>query len=129
MTDRKTLEALLKRVEEAGGGSRDLDRDIWQAFDAAAAGAPHGEMPGTFYTSSIDAALALVERVLPGWTYALDNAGRTFHCELNSNTGRFLLQGDIERHASAPAAPLAILIAMLHALIAQTEPALTLTPS
>lgn len=61
--------SLIERLEAAEGGSRDLDFEMHQAFppksldDALASGR---------VTTSLDAALALAERVLPGWVWQLD---------------------------------------------------------
>ena len=74
---------LIKRLEEAEEGSRELDRDISKLIDKAEwdkcanwASMPCGAPPAVierdavrwlpFYTTSLDAALALAERVLPG---------------------------------------------------------------
>jgi hypothetical protein len=84
MTD---LSELLERVRNAKGPDREIDGDIAQAFEVAPSYLPRitdagrswlwAEFvePDTWdtweapeYTASIDAALALVERVLPSWT-------------------------------------------------------------
>lgn len=71
MTD-ATLSALLARVEAATGPDREIDlslaalaypktpRSYWADHTG------HGAQEE--YTASVDAALALIERVLPGWT-------------------------------------------------------------
>lgn len=69
------LEFLLARVEAATGPDRELDEAIgvlfgWILFDAiecvyVSPEGKRGDMP--CFTSSIDAAVALVERMLPGW--------------------------------------------------------------
>jgi len=72
------------------------------------------------YTASIDAALALTERVLPGWRYDIHSPrfGTPFEA--------VLVDGDSASlrivTAKAPTAPLAILAALLSALIAQAQP-------
>jgi hypothetical protein len=63
----KGLSELLAKVQAASGPDRELDIANTKAL-------VHGKFyqtPETAgpYTSSIDAALALVERVLPGWWY------------------------------------------------------------
>lgn len=95
-----TLSELRKRVEGASGPDREMDLDLALALGLA----PTGEMwkrrkgrynqgghpelredrspaPGpwpTFtakpYSSSLDAALSLVERKLPGWVWSVDSA-------------------------------------------------------
>ena len=80
MTD---LTALLERVEAATGPDREIDTEIARAFGWTPPGinpalwegketpswwaTPGFGMPA--YTSSLDAAIALVERVLPGWSW------------------------------------------------------------
>jgi hypothetical protein len=75
---------LIKRLEEAEAGSRELDREIAKLIDKAEwdkcanwASMPCGAPPDVIdrdalrwlpaYTTSIDGALALAERVLPEW--------------------------------------------------------------
>ena len=80
------------------------------------------------YTASIDAALALIERMLPGWV--VDDlsqnsrlAGDPWGCQLglyhgtNPSKNMQALSGH-----DFPTAPLAILAATLSALIAQAQP-------
>ena len=56
---------LITRLEEAAEGSRELDRAIWHELEFDSRGEPT-LCPA--YTTSIDAALALAERVgLDGW--------------------------------------------------------------
>lgn len=63
------------------------------------------------YTSSVDAALALVERVLPGWTWRIGNTADGLDCFCR-------LGASITEHY-ATTAPLAILAALLRALLAK----------
>lgn len=94
MTDTQELKALLDRVEKVEGADRELDLAIVDAFGLGnfipfASHMPMGRMEKIgdswidkgdnkgpwasnerfvpHYTASIDAALALTERVLPGW--------------------------------------------------------------
>lgn len=66
------IEALLERVKAATGPDRELDEAIRFYFD------PVGSVyysESSAYTASIDAALALVERMLPGrWAEILRTA-------------------------------------------------------
>ena len=73
-------EALITSLEQAGEGSRELDARVagvfshdvesddgdfwWGPFDQQAERVPD-------FTTSLDAALALASRVLPGWSYGL----------------------------------------------------------
>lgn len=63
-----TLRDLLERVERATGPDRQIDRAIWYAI--VQDNPPAGENDPThaaLYTASVDAALALIGRVLPGF--------------------------------------------------------------
>jgi hypothetical protein len=79
---------LIKRLEEAEAGSRELDREIAKLIDKAEwdkcanwASMPCGAPPDVIdrdalrwlpaYTTSIDGAVAWAERVLPGWYCAV----------------------------------------------------------
>lgn len=129
---------LLERVKAATGPDRKLDRAIglsvgglksveefgmagnwWERFTEG--GLTVGLPP---YTASIDAALALVERVLPGWVVSdlsqnSRHAGDPWGCELALYFG-----SEPSKNRSAfsgwdfPTAPLAILTALLSALTA-----------
>lgn len=90
MTDLSNLEQLLDRVVKATGADRELDRDIASFFgdyvkceprnrtwrSAPSRKGPWRTLPD--YTSSVDAAIAFIERVLPGWakeSYEAPNEG------------------------------------------------------
>ncbi|MAN77825.1 MAG: hypothetical protein CML24_11680 [Rhizobiales bacterium] len=136
------LEALLERVEKATGPNYNLEVEIayvtgfwpedriervvrsengaftvWFSNDGPSLPLPPNS------TASIDAALALVERVLPGWTHGHQKFpdGEVF----NSGGYQFFVaedDADLDSgYASgeAPTLPLAVLAAMLKALIAQ----------
>lgn len=107
------LAELLVRVKAATGPDREIDRAIERL--------EHGPdvIPFTpAYTASIDAALALVERVLPGWFVdhmGADVAGsigdmKTFGWMVEISDGMTGYQGQ------APILPLAILLALIQAL-------------
>lgn len=90
-------EALIARLEALIGSDRELDAEIdvalfggetiWKTANYTMESYPASRRPsathiGGFanehvpsYTASLDAAVALVERVLPGWTYLLNNDG------------------------------------------------------
>lgn len=130
--DRAKLEALLNRVVKATGPDRELDHLVHdQAVEPIGSRMYNTkENGGSFiaadvvapsYTASIDAALALVERVLPGWFWRVGHstlyAGwATVYREHPNNT-----TGDGEHFAEAKSAPLAILAALLKALVARDE--------
>lgn len=60
--------SLIERLEAAEVGSRELDAAIWYALIETCGGKPDRDMIDRWpaYTTSLDAALALAERVLPG---------------------------------------------------------------
>jgi hypothetical protein len=86
---------LIKRLEEAEAGSRELDALVFRRFGGplpkefagygveltwqadGSATMPVGEMQVRYdppaYTTSLDAALALAERVLPGWGWEISH--------------------------------------------------------
>ncbi len=67
---------------------------------------------------SVDAALALVERCLPGWTWMLDkNESGPFDFVLWADTGL-----KSKANATGSSAPLAILAALLTTLISELTP-------
>lgn len=125
------LEELLERVKAATGPDRELDGDIAEALginpkgsfrmrsspDKAAFGiGAYSSWKPDPLTASIDAALALVERVLPGWTYNFGNVGED-DCGWACLTQP---EGDCtDFGASAPTIPLAILAALLQALTSE----------
>jgi hypothetical protein len=103
------LEQLLERVRAANGADDCLDYAIYLQFR---------ELIGLqSYTSSIDAALALVERVLPGWFGEDGRHTWGSHAILYTGEGR----GRARIECYAPTHPLAILAALLSALIAQRK--------
>ena len=122
-TKEQSLEGLIERVRAATGPDRELSRDIWQALDTPEwkaaylraqepCGCPHDqavEYAARYLfdlTASIDAALDLVERLLPG---------RSVVVGLSSNPSPYcgIAPSTLE---NAPTAPLAILTALLTAL-------------
>lgn len=129
------LANLLERVEKAEGADRELDARLFAALaarDPDRLAALIAERADQFpdrnvwlegardwqvkpYTASLDAALALVERKLPGWTWRLDSP------DTPSEPAFARLSGPERRSgvgwAKTPA--LALLAALLRALIAQ----------
>lgn len=132
------LEGLLERVESATGPDRELDARIWCAingYDFVAwdgAGAVYRfREPGIRHmdaahvqpvTRSVDAALALVERVLPGWSWQIDNSGGEVTACLSEASGSWLVASDKEAFGRHKYAALAILAALLRALFAKAAP-------
>lgn len=126
MTD---LKDLIARCKRATGGDREIDRAIDHHFSPQPARAvedvalPEGFGddwmsraldPTPLYTSSIEAALAICERVLPGASYFLGNDwqkgdGGPCACDISNGTAQ-------PWSASAPTLPLAIVLATLKAL-------------
>lgn len=142
------LAALQKRVREATGPDRELDYDLWAEVDQhgrnCVSETQHLLMPwpewrnihwkdpprSTYgepdnhqaYTGLIDAAVALVERVLPGWSWGVDHlAGEPVRAHVGPPLGEgeneYVAQIWNERPGKTP--PLALLSALLSALIAQ----------
>jgi hypothetical protein len=120
--DKEGLASLLERVREATGPDRDIDQAIREAID--------GKMMErqllwreTFpYSASIDASLALVERLLPGWTIASmsQQDDKTWFCELRegflTSYNRVAMSETGYDKGRPTTLPLAILQALLAAL-------------
>lgn len=73
-----SLSALLERVEACQGPDREIDDAIVERMFGKSmlvitedAGTVWRNHKAPFYTSSVDAALALIGRVLPGWSWSL----------------------------------------------------------
>lgn len=132
MTD---LNLIARKLEEAAEGSRELDGVIWKACEEKPgddwqmmSGAWHRRDPDDYVafdtppslTSSIDAALALVDRIYP------DRPRRTDITELVlPNSRRYSVTLQIGSHApdaatgNADTLPVAICLALIRALIAK----------
>ncbi len=132
-TKEQSLERLIERVKAATGPDRELDCRIAYELDFEVEGmaapfrsycdvhdlkwgdiARHANSPQSIlshnlprFTASIDAALALVERLLPGWNYTFSRG----HCELRHPKHR---AKDVQ--AFGKTTPLAILAALLSSL-------------
>ena len=145
MPDLPTLRSLLQRVEAATGADRELDGDLFWSLFVVPSGlgkevggsrlvnllGPNGDawrhwihVDWPPYTASVDAALALVEKVLPGAWFMMETFGYTE----DRRAGAELSAEGIEhtRH-EAKTIPLAIVAALLTALIAQDEEAEVVT--
>ena len=108
-----TLKDLAPMLDAATRPSQELDVAAFQALFPATRYEEHCP-PLTF---SIDAALALVERLLPeknGWLFGLSHVrAKTFRA--------YVGRGVLPEPVNAPTAPLAILRALVAALIAQEK--------
>ena len=115
-----TLTDLFARVEAATGPDRELDGALWRKliFDPQLARpgndwtlTPNLGRKKPRYTASIDAALALAERVLPGWAWMLRGSFAKLWEPHGKPPGN-----DFDAMGRSPA--LAIIAAILKALIA-----------
>lgn len=110
--NREQLQSILDRVREATGPDRELDEALMNAFDP---GAIRHSSVNLAYTASIDAALALADRVLPArWEVAMGTCGEEdipWACVTEPD------EPCRDFSASALDIPLAILAATLSALI------------
>ena len=138
MTD---LSSLISRVEKATGPSRDLDGDIEEAtggcahreteyyciedgndvdsgFTCKRCGIDLYGQRAPAYTSSVDAAISLAERVLPGWTIASigQDDRKGWHAELRK--GHATAYSTVEL-SGAPIPALALVLATLRAIQSQ----------
>lgn len=123
MTDSRTdLAELRRRVSEATGADRALDNLIGfhldgqpfcvrAGFDPSAPEVGDGPLPPN-YTASIDAALALVERKIPGATWSIAGGGvhkPSYDADVHGHIG----SGNAEY---APTPALALIAALLASL-------------
>ena len=133
-----SLRSLLADLEKATGAGRDYDAQIDAALgitvDIAPISGPWSYYPGedgagyrpTFeYTSSLDAAIALVERVLPGSGIDLcvipDAKGRSKAYYICQSEADWTYEGWPSAYGPTP--PLALLTALFRALVAKLEKA------
>ncbi len=113
MTKLEQLRDIARRLEEASGLGWKIDTAIRLALNSV--DVSQGTPP---YTASIDAALGLVERVLPVSMWDME------YDPIAANRYQFFLHLEVGKHmeeAKAPTAPLAILRALFAALIAQED--------
>lgn len=123
---------LLSKLQKAGEGSRELDvavfcatNDGWSVgrgyLSGAVACGPHGERHGANdlgrYTTSIDAAVALIERKLPGWSWGVSGALGPKCDGLLYEPGPGGFQRKVKSSAAKPA--VALCIALLNAIEAR----------
>lgn len=122
MADLAALKALRDRVRKATGPDRELDDAIWCALCWESHWRKISrDSKQSRFTSSIDAALALVEIMLPGWSWGFFNHFRkddqftAMLCNEPSINLITAFDGD------GVTVPLALLAALLSVLIAQQE--------
>ncbi len=142
MADEINLEAcksVLADLEKASGADRNTDVAVHIALGLDLADVVHRGAEVNGYTSSLDATIALVERVLPGWWWIAGLCGLTGHASIGPDYNgphreRLLREFPIEKFDAgfdvdlAPGdgihrACYALLTAMFRALIAQMEKA------
>lgn len=134
------MSALIARLEAAEAGSRELDAAVWAAsngyelFEHDGAGWRYRMKPDDImrhertgyispYTTSLDAALALAERVLPGWAWNIERWGKMTRITLNEcdNEGWHRSKHVRIEYASERSPALALVIATLKAVSAKGE--------
>lgn len=108
---RSEIEALIERVEKATEGCTQLDVDIYDQF-----GWPADYASDAGPTQSLDAAVALADRVLPGWSGDLD-IGKPIAENGKVGARLFPLTSGFKNYAGEAATPaLALVAATLRAL-------------
>lgn len=114
MADVKLLVNLLGRVEQSRGPDVDLAIEINEAFGIASYITDDGDP-----TESIDAALALAERVLPGFEEVRLQVSlpRGAYCNASLYMDTFTQRADETFIAAGLTAPLAVVAAILLAAI------------
>lgn len=69
-----TLDSIIERLEKATGPNYELEREIQEALEPDRK--IHVPRP---YTASVDAAIALAGKVLPGWNFTLSSRQAYVH--------------------------------------------------
>lgn len=95
------FEALIQKLEAAIEWDEQLDREIEEAIDGDGRRLGWGPYP---YTSKIDAARGLLDRVLPGWSYRVARCAVSddawvipdFNCPVHGERLRAALRQDID---------------------------------
>ena len=132
-----SITSLIEKLEEADVGSRELDVSLawnsWVEPKLWASTTSKGvtvwkverqgkRVPLPNYTTSLDAALALAERVLPGWWWTTGRCGLTCHASVGPDS-KFIGEPDLSKfdsgfHADVPnpsTPAIALCIAILRA--------------
>lgn len=102
-----TLTELRDRVANAAGPDLELDMAILSAFSLPPSRLGHRMR----FTASLDAVLALAEKVTPGWYWYVNSSNRALT--------RDTKLGGISGYAEATTPALALLFAVLNALVAR----------
>ena len=114
-SDATGLEPLVKRVGRASGADPALDAAISAAIiEAEPSLSGEAGKPPAALTASLDAALAMAERVLPDWTWKLnqiDKGTKHYKCTFEPR------KGSPARGYSERSAALAVIDALLRALL------------
>lgn len=100
------LPSLLARIESATGPDREIDAYLADWLDQQYIGAD-----APCYTASIDAGIALCERVLPGWSWAVDSGYAANHQKSHAEAWT----GDDEGSGDAATPALALCAAIIKA--------------
>ena len=114
------IEVAVRRIEAARSGLAEEYWANWQASPDGTVYDPHTRYSSNPFTASVDAVIALAERVLPGWTFehigqdyirarGLENDVMPMGWTVEISDGSQTAQGQ------APTFPLAICIALLRA--------------
>lgn len=107
---------LTQRLEAATCGERELDAELaFRFMPGFVRGRSNDAAYAPSFTTSLDAALALVERCLPGWRWAVGVYGTGYQAALDSG-GVFN-----QFHSEAPTPALALCLALIRALEPQTN--------
>jgi hypothetical protein len=126
MTDIAALKELLERVEKAEGPGREMDEKTLVALGGKRKGGDwwigHSYIgrSAPAYTSSIDACVALIEKVLPDWCYEISLLGEQLCFAEIWEVGEGGYSATVAK-GDARTLPLALLAALLSALIAKEE--------
>jgi len=142
---------LIERLEAAEVGSRELDCEVYEMFNAGLKPVPkqagryfdpsiisvhgaekyitRGTSVAPKYTTSLDAALALAGRVLPGWWWTAGKCGLTCHASVGPDRA-FIAEPDLSKYDAGfhadipnPSTPaIALCVAALKAVAATGEP-------
>lgn len=123
------IKELLERVEGLSGPDREVDAAIIKAlgFHSWAGRMSYRDADGvrmwdfgsSEITASIDAAIALVERKLPGWAWKVIREEGYNGCVIRNAPKLEIVAPSVSCHG--PTLPLAIISALLRALLAKGE--------
>jgi len=127
MTELEQCKSVLADLEKAGGADPRLDHAISEIFSHLNSdGLPTGFLQQfrvvwqkTPWTASLDATIALVERVLPGWEWIRKSPGTMTVYDPDIPEKTWAVHYD----ARGATPPLALLTALFRAKIAQMEKA------